>query len=197
MMIRIQLAWLTLAALSLGACSRKRAAEPAPAPTPASTSTADADRARRDSLARAEAQRDSAERAERERADLERLRAEKRATLEAPVHFGFDQSDLEQSAIRQLEAKRAILAGSPDVRLRISGHADERGSDEYNLALGQRRAAAAMRYLTDRDINPARLEIVSLGEERPVCTVSDESCWSRNRRAEFEITAGGDRIALR
>jgi peptidoglycan-associated lipoprotein len=76
------------------------------------------------------------------------------------------------------------------VRLRITGHTDDRGADEYNLALGQRRAAAAKRFLTQRDVDAARVEIASVGEERPVCTEETEACWARNRRAEFTITAG-------
>ena len=74
--------------------------------------------------------------------------------------------------------------------MRATGHADERGSDEYNLALGQRRAAAAKRYLTQNGIDAARLEVDSLGEERPVCFSSDEDCRARNRRVDFEIIAG-------
>ena len=83
-----------------------------------------------------------------------------------------------------------ILTQNAAVKIRIAGHTDSRGSDEYNLALGQRRAAAAKRYLTDRGIDASRIEIVSFGEERGTCSDEDESCWSRNRRDEFEITAG-------
>ncbi len=77
------------------------------------------------------------------------------------------------------------------MRIRISGHADERGSDEYNLALGNRRAAAAKRYLAGRGVTEARMDIVSYGEERPVAAGQNEAAWAQNRRAEFEITAGG------
>lgn len=181
---------LLLAAVAVSACSRKKPAA-APAPAAAPTVSDDAERARRDSLARAEAaRRDSIDRAERERAERERALAAARATLVAPVHFSFDQSDLGAEALATLEAKVPILAASPAVHIRISGHADERGSDEYNLALGQRRASATKRFLTDRGIDAARVEIVSLGEEQPACTGSDESCWAQNRRAEFEMTAG-------
>lgn len=79
----------------------------------------------------------------------------------------------------------------------ISGHADERGSDEYNLALGQRRAVAAKRYLVDHGIDATRLGVVSYGEEHPVCTASAEACWSKNRRAEFEITMDVARTGVR
>ena len=75
--------------------------------------------------------------------------------------------------------------------MRIAGHADERGSTEYNLALGTQRAAQAKRYLVERGVAAARIETTSFGEERPVCTENTEACWAQNRRDEFEITAGG------
>ena len=68
------------------------------------------------------------------------------------------------------------------------------GSDEYNLALGMQRAVQTRRYLTERGIDSTRITIASNGEERPVCAEHEESCWNRNRRAEFTIVAGGDRI---
>jgi peptidoglycan-associated lipoprotein len=83
------------------------------------------------------------------------------------------------------------MTGNPSVRIRIAGHTDERGSDEYNLALGQRRAAAAKRYLTERGVEGARIDVISYGEERPAVQGGDESAWQQNRRAEFEIVAGG------
>jgi peptidoglycan-associated lipoprotein len=81
------------------------------------------------------------------------------------------------------------------MRIRIEGNADERGSDEYNLALGQRRAASAKRYLTERGIAGDRFDLVTYGEEQPVCTEHNETCWQQNRRADFRIvTIGGDGV---
>ena len=181
-----------LCALVLAAgCSRRQ--PPAPAPASATTASPTDDRTVRDSIARAAAMRDSAERAARDRA----ARAAARAKLEAPVYYDFDRSEIVSPSRISLDGKLDVLSAYPSVRLRISGHADERGSDEYNLALGQRRAAAAKRYLVQRGIAESRLEIVSFGEERPVCTASDESCWMRNRRAEFEIVSGADALAVR
>ena len=185
------LAPLALAALALAACNRKRAAE-TPAPSTTST-TADTDAARRDSIAREDAARrdrearDRAAREAAERAERERVRT----LLEAPVYFAFDQSDLDSDARRVLDQKLVEVNRDAGVQLRITGHTDERGSDEYNVALGMRRAAAARRYLVQRGVAESRLSLASRGEEEPVCTGSDESCWSRNRRAAFEITAGG------
>jgi peptidoglycan-associated lipoprotein len=116
-------------------------------------------------------------------------------TLREVVRFDFDESDLRDDARSRLDAKLPILLANPGVTLRISGHADERGSDEYNLALGQRRASAAKRYLTERGVAEGRIETASFGEEQPVAAGSDESAYAANRRAEFEITRGGDRLA--
>ncbi|MFM8780978.1 MAG: OmpA family protein, partial [Gemmatimonadota bacterium] len=77
------------------------------------------------------------------------------------------------------------------IRIRVAGHTDERGSDEYNIALGMRRAAAAKRYLVDLGIAESRIAVVSFGEERPLNTESTEAAWAQNRRDEFEIVAGG------
>jgi peptidoglycan-associated lipoprotein len=118
-----------------------------------------------------------------------------RSTLREVIHFDFDESDLRGDARSRLEAKLSILVANPGVALRIAGHADERGSDEYNLALGQRRAAAAKRYLTERGVADGRMETVSFGEEQPVAAGGSEASHAANRRAEFEITRGGDRLA--
>src|SRR5207247_508217 len=81
---------------------------------------------------------------------------------------------------------------NPDLRIRISGHCDERGSDEYNLALGNRRATAAKQYLVSHGIDGGRIETSSYGEERPLAQGHDEGAWAQNRRDEFEIIGGGD-----
>jgi peptidoglycan-associated lipoprotein len=78
--------------------------------------------------------------------------------------------------------------------VRIAGHCDERGSDEYNIALGRRRAVAAKRYLTDRGIAEGRIETQSFGRERPAVAGTSEEAWSKNRRDEFEILAGGESL---
>jgi peptidoglycan-associated lipoprotein len=136
------------------------------------------------------------DRAAREAADRARAAAIERArnTLMATIYFDYDASDIRGDAKASLDAKLPILRANAGVQIRISGHADERGSDQYNDALGQQRAASARRYLTDNGIDAARIAIVSYGEQRPATTGADESAWARNRRAEFEITAGGNTI---
>jgi peptidoglycan-associated lipoprotein len=146
-------------------------------------------------MARAEgARRDSLAREERLRAEREQRIQAARATLLEPIYFDYDRADLSDESKSGLQAKLPILTNSPDVKLRITGHADERGSDEYNLALGQSRAATALRYLVDHGIDRSRLDLTSYGEERPVCTEPNEGRWSRNRRAGFELIAGAERI---
>ena len=185
---------LLILSVAIG-CSRKRVP---PAPVAPVDRAAGDDGARRDSIARAEAaRRDSLATEASLREARERRLAEARAALAAPVYFAYDQSDLSPDARRNLDTKAPILNGSPALRLRLAGHTDERGSDEYNLALAQRRAASARRYLLDLGIPGARLDITSFGEERPVCQESSESCWARNRRVEFEIVAGADLIVVR
>lgn len=152
-------------------------AEPAPAPEPVDDS-AERERMERERMAR--------EAAERSRAVA--------ADLAAMINFDYDQATIRQSDQATLDRKAAILQANTDVRLRISGHADERGSDEYNLALGNRRAAAAKRYLENKGIDGSRIEVISYGEERPLNPGSDETAYAQNRRGEFEVTAGGDNL---
>jgi len=146
---------------------------------------ADADARRRaDSIAAAEASmRDAAG-----------VAASLRSTLTATVHFDYDQADLRPEDKAVLDAKIPVLQANTGVAIRIAGHTDERGSDEYNLALGQRRAAAAKAYLVQHGIAEGRIETISYGEERPAVQGSDESAFAQNRRAEFEITAGGQNL---
>lgn len=118
-----------------------------------------------------------------ERARIERERA--MARLQEMIHFEFDKSELSSRSRDVLADKAEILRSYPDVRLRIEGHADERGTVEYNLALGERRADAARRYLVDLGIDPDRLTTVSYGEERPLVPESNEAAWAENRRDEF------------
>jgi len=119
------------------------------------------------------------------------------AAITGPIYFDYDKSDIRTDAAATLDRKIPWLTANPGMRIRIEGNADERGSDEYNLALGQRRAASAKRYLVEHGIDAGRFDLVSYGEERPVCTEHDESCWQRNRRDDFVIvTIGADAIVV-
>ena len=112
------------------------------------------------------------------------------------VHFDFDKWDIRPEDRAILDRKAAILGLNSAVRVKISGHADERGSDEYNLALGNRRAAAVKTYLANKGIEGGRMDVVSFGEEKPIATGHDEDSWAQNRRAEFEVTTGGTNLRM-
>lgn len=199
-----RIAGITLAfaaVVALDACHKKPEAAPAPATTPAPAGP-NADSIRR---AQEDAARRAAEEANRRRADsiaaaeaaardAAGAMANLRSTLTATVHFDYDQSDLRAEDKAILDAKVPILQANPGVMIRIAGHTDARGSDEYNLALGQRRAAAAKRYLMDHGVADSRIETISYGEERPVAQGSDDAAYALNRRAEFEITGGGQTL---
>ena len=191
------LAAFAVAAVSLAACGKKApvAPPPAPAPPPVDTSALRQQHIR-DSLAAIAAAQRAAEAARQRAADSARaaqaVQDAMRATLTQTIHFDYDKSELRTDAQAILDAKLPILLANPNLTIRIEGNTDERGSTQYNLALGQRRAAAAKRYLTDHGVADARIETVSYGEERPVAQGMNETAWAQNRRDDFTITGGGD-----
>jgi peptidoglycan-associated lipoprotein len=102
------------------------------------------------------------------------------------IHFGFDQSSLTSDSQGTLQKLSDCLKQAPAKKVTIAGHCDERGTTQYNLALGGRRAQAAKKYLADLG-SGGHIDTVSYGKERPVCTESSEDCWAKNRRDEFQI----------
>ena len=106
------------------------------------------------------------------------------------VFFDFDSSDLVDSSKAALTDNVKIMQAHNDVKLQIQGHADERGTTDYNLALGQRRADAIKNHMINQGVAPSRLAVVSYGEEKPLDPGSNERAWAQNRRAEFIITWG-------
>jgi peptidoglycan-associated lipoprotein len=103
--------------------------------------------------------------------------------------FDYDQNALRQDAQQVLQQDAKWLSKWPQTKVRIDGHCDERGTAEYNLSLGDRRAQAAKAYLASLGVQPDRIEIRTLGKEAPFCGDTGESCWSQNRRDHFVITA--------
>ena len=103
------------------------------------------------------------------------------------VYFDFDRYNLRPDAKAALDANYALLRDYPDVIVKIEGHCDERGTVEYNLSLGEKRAKAAMDYLSGLGISSSRLSIISYGKERPAVAGNNESAWSKNRRCEFRV----------
>ncbi|OWK30242.1 peptidoglycan-associated lipoprotein Pal [Sphingomonas dokdonensis] len=107
----------------------------------------------------------------------------KRSVTSDTVNFGLDQYDIDPTAREILDSQVVWLQRYPNVRVTVEGHADERGTREYNLALGDRRANAAKNYLVARGVSPSRITTISYGKERPIALGSDEESWARNRRA--------------
>jgi peptidoglycan-associated lipoprotein len=173
-----------LAALGLvlltAACGKKAPPEIVPAPV-AETAGEDADAAARAAAERAAREAEAARRREA---------AARRATLEEMIFFDYDRSALRDDARSLLDAKLPILREDATIRLTIEGHADERGSTEYNLALGHRRAMSVKEFLVGYGLDEARFQPVSYGEERPLAQGQGESAWGRNRRAEFRVQGG-------
>lgn len=128
--------------------------------------------------------------AQRAAGELDRLDAVK--TVRQRIHFEFDESDVTDTAAEKLRAKARVLRNNPGMRIVVEGHCDERGSNEYNMALGQRRAESARSYLVELGVpEKAIVRTVSYGEERPLVNRSTEEAWAMNRRAEFVIQGLG------
>ncbi len=165
------------------------------------TRAADAARARQDSIDRANRLRQDSIDAANRRAQAARdaaanALANARSLLNAPIYFDYDKSEVRDDAKRTLDSKLDLLRANPSMRIRIEGNTDPRGSNEYNMALGLRRANAARRYLVAQGIDNARFEVVSYGEERPVDQGMTEDAYAKNRRDDFVITVGSDNISL-
>jgi len=103
------------------------------------------------------------------------------------IFFDFDKYNIKPEWAKVLDADAAWLKANPGQLVLIEGHCDERGTNEYNLALGERRAKATMNYLVSQGVQANRITIISYGEERPACNEKTESCWSKNRRAHFLV----------
>jgi peptidoglycan-associated lipoprotein len=180
-----QTRWLVAGMIALAtgaACGRKPAAAPAAAPMAGTTTTSDGGAAAREAEERARREADEA----RRREELARVRA----VLATTVYFDYDSHTIRDDSRRTLDEKAAVVRADPSIRLLLTGHADERGSTEYNLALGMRRAEAIKEYLTNFGIDASRVEVTSFGEERPADPGANEAAWARNRRVDFEVTSG-------
>ena len=183
---------------SLGACRTKAAPEPVPTTIPvaddggaqrrADAAAADAARRRADSL-------ENLKGAPASDADAARIQTVLRQTLSQVIYFDYDKDLLREDARIILDGKAAILVANPAVTLVITGHTDEQGTAEYNLALGQRRAAQVKRYLVSKGVQDARLSAQSLGDSQPANAGTDEGSYQQNRRAEFEPASAGGTLS--
>ena len=202
-----------LALVVTAGCSRN---PPPPAAAPQAQGAADSAAARaaaasRDSLA-AQARADSLARANLEQSRADSVRAEvqrqgadtasaavspglapaEAAELADAIRFDYNRADLRPAEQAKLDRKFQLLQAHPRLEIQIAGNCDERGSVEYNLALGERRAAAAKRYLVAHGIATSRISVVSYGEERPTDPGHSEEAWARNRRDDFIATRGAN-----
>lgn len=163
----------------------------------AAAEKAEADRlaAEKAAAEKAAAEKAAAEAAEAARkAAAEKAAAEKAAAFKAAaeaalknIHFDFDKSDIKEADRATLQAIADFMKANADAKILIEGHCDERGTNDYNLQLGNRRAAAALAYLKTLGVAEERFETTSFGKEKPLCTEGKESCWNQNRRCEFKL----------
>lgn len=148
-------------------------------------------RAHEDSLRAAAEAHSRAEEARRHEGDslalAERESARLAAALEDIIHFDFDRSTVRPGDAAVLDQKISVLLANPAVRIQIAGNCDERGSDEYNLALGNRRAIAARAYLVNHGVDPSRILTTSNGKEHPLALGHDQEAWAMNRNDEFSL----------
>jgi peptidoglycan-associated lipoprotein len=188
---RALIAVAAFAMLAAGCAKKKVAVAPPPPPPPAAPAqTATAPRSRPATPAPARTPTApppaAATSAPRYPSAATRARIDQLLAKIEDAYFDYDRATLRPDALKALQADatelRDILKDYPDYKLTIEGHCDERGSDEYNLALGDRRAQASKDYLVQVGIPSAQLNLVSYGKMRPVCSEHDEACWQRNRR---------------
>ena len=132
--------------------------------------------------------------AARKAEEAKRLEADRQAALHRAaaaalqdIHFDYDKYDIKAEDRPQLQKISEFLRAYPAVKMEIQGHCDERGTNEYNLALGNKRASATMHYLMALGAPEQKFALISYGKERPLCTEGNEACWSKNRRAHFEL----------
>jgi peptidoglycan-associated lipoprotein len=162
--------------LVAGACSRKK-----PPTTEIRTDTTAADTA---SVPPPPAEEDRA-------AELRAARIEEaRLIVAEKIFFDFNSSEIKPEYREVLARKADVMNEFPEISIRVEGHCDDRGTVEYNLALGERRAQAAKDYLVNAGLDPDRVNTISYGEERPAVEGSGEEVWAQNRRDEFVITSG-------
>lgn len=150
---------------------------------------AEAEAARQAELERQRKLQEERLKAEQIRADAERLKGEgARVRFEKEnIHFDFDKSNLRMDAQEILKRKAAFLKANPNDKVLIEGHCDERGTNEYNLALGDRRANSARKFLMNMGIADSRIKTISYGEERPLDPGHNEDAWAKNRNCQFRL----------
>lgn len=167
--------------LTLSSCAKKGVM----AESQADQAAIDAEKARQEELARQRALEE--ERLQDQQQGRQQMEAMRARFMNENIYFEFDKSRLLPAAQETLREKADWMRANPEVTAIIEGHCDERGTAEYNLALGERRAESAKAFLLDLGISSSRLTTISYGEERPIDPRSNEEAWAKNRRAQFVI----------
>lgn len=184
LIVGVALAFISGSLLSAGGCSKKQSKVEevtSPAPLGAPKASGEDEEARRRAEAERQAKLRDAERGQSIRDQIQAFESE-------PIYFDFNSPDLRPQYRPLLEKKAAWLKSHPEYSLKIEGHCDERGTEEFNLALGERRAKVVMSYLVSLGVSPGRISTISYGEERPSASGHDERAWAKNRRAEFRLS---------
>lgn len=178
-----------ISSLFLFSCSKKAVKSEGIVSKPPTAVEDEAEKAKKRARIREQEQQALREKALSEE-EAKRLReAAEKARLESEdIHFEFDQYILSDTAKQILNKRAQWMKDYPAAKVLIEGHCDERGSAEYNLALGQKRAEVAMNYLTSLGISANRISTISYGKEKPLDTGSNEAAWAKNRRAHFVLT---------
>ena len=181
--------FMATAGLIFTASCAKKQIKSEPGVAPAGETEAERTAAEQEARARQKAMEEQRLREQRlrEEANARRVRTEKEAFLNEHIYFEFDKSRLLPEAKEILKRKAKWLMAHPNVSVIIEGHCDERGTNEYNMALGDRRAQSANSYLVDLGVDRQRLTTISYGEERPVNPGHNERAWAENRRDQFVI----------
>jgi len=146
------------------------------------------ERLQQEEAERARQAREAEEQQKREAAEAS-ARKEFEAQMAVMIHFDFDRSDLRSDDREILSRKASLLRERPTATIRIAGHCDEWGTEEYNLSLGERRVQSAKAYLVNAGIDASRISTISYGKEKPLDSGHDREAWSRNRRGEFEVVS--------
>lgn len=189
----------SLLVMSLAACTTTKKADDAAAAQAAAEQQAAADKAAADAAAKASAANTSsgvdsqslADANAKAQADAAGKANQLAATLGVKVfHFDYDSANISSNDYNALKAHAAYLAKNPGAKVQVGGHTDERGTREYNMALGERRAKTVAAFLSSNGAKSSQLDVVSFGEEKPVATGESDDAWAQNRRVELEYTSG-------
>jgi len=190
----LSLTAVLMIAIFVTGCPKKPTIVKEEAKAPAVDTKAQEEKARKEAEERARAEAEAKAKAEAEA--RARKEAEEKAKKEAEavkafrvenIHFDYDRYDIKERDRETLKSLAEWLLKNKDVKIQIEGHCDERGSNDYNLALGERRAHSVKQYLLTLGVNGSRITSLSYGEEKPLCTESGEDCWWKNRIAHFVI----------